>query len=170
MTNDSERKPLPFEPMRKRKKSVPASAAVEKKAGITPAPKSTAKQSTEVSTPLRGYRQADASIPEVVSNRMLRRMMYFSGIPVSLGVLIFFASYVVITQQIADLPNVVVLLLTLACFGLSVVGLSYGALSASWDESSLGSLLGWEQFQVNVGRLVGSWRAARENRRKGSEG
>jgi len=69
---------------------------------------------------------------------------------------------------IAELPNVVVLLITLACFGLSVVGLSYGALSASWEEEALGSLIGFEQFQVNVGRLLASWRQAREERRNPS--
>jgi CHASE2 domain-containing sensor protein len=106
---------------------------------------------------------------EAVSQRMLKRMIFFSGIPVGLGILVFFASYVLITQGIAELPNVAVLLTTLACFGLSVIGLSYGALSASWEEDAVGSLLGMEQFQVNFERLTGSWRQAREEKRKKAE-
>ncbi|NER84134.1 MAG: DUF3464 family protein, partial [Leptolyngbya sp. SIO1D8] len=84
------------------------------------------------------------------------------------GVLIFFASYFAITRDLVQLPNVAVLLVTLGCFGLSVVGLSYGALSASWEESSEGGLIGVDQFKVNWGRMVGSWRQAREERQKNS--
>ncbi len=187
MSNDAERAPLPFEPIRKRKKSSnDAIASVSKAAGSSSPPansdaRATPKVSQAVAkarlrnkaqpsakTQRPSVRREDTSIPEVVSNRMLRRMAYFSGIPVSLGVLIFFVSYVLITRDIVDLPNVVVLLSTLACFGLSVVGLSYGALSASWEEETLGSLLGTEQFQVNFERLVGSWKQAREERRNNS--
>jgi hypothetical protein len=158
MPNDSNRDPLPFEPTRKQKKAQKAKPA---------APKQNAAK--EVSEPKRQMRsQEDNSIPEVVSSRMFRPMFFFSGIPVLLGILVFFSSYVVITQEIAELPNVIVLLTTLACFGLSVLGLSYGVLSSSWDETSAGTLVGLDEFQLNFGRLVGSWRDARENRRKKS--
>lgn len=162
MSADSEQERLPFEPKSKRNKSpkdTPPVAAEKSAKPSAPAVTSTPnRQSTS-------YTREDTSIPEVVSRRMLRRMLYFSGLPVVLGILVFFASYVLIVQGIADLPNVIVLLTTLACFGLSVVGLSYGALSASWEESTPGSLIGFDQFQVNLGRLVGSWRQAREERR-----
>ncbi|MEO1095550.1 MAG: PAM68 family protein [Cyanobacteria bacterium J06638_28] len=161
MPADDDRSPLPFEPTSKRpkppKSSPPPKSAKGSVAKKKDAPASKSKQR---------YSKEETEIPEAVSRRMLRRMFFFSGIPVSLGVLIFFASYVVIIQGLAELPNVVVLLTTLACFGLSVVGLSYGALSASWEEEATGGLLGVEQFRVNFGRMVGSWREAREERRK----
>lgn len=165
MSADSEQERLPFEPKSERKKNQkePPQVAAEK-----PAKQSAAVVSSTTNRQSTKYTREETSIPEVVSRRMLRRMLYFSGLPVTLGILVFFASYVLIVQGIAELPNVVVLLTTLACFGLSVVGLSYGALSASWEESMPGSLMGFEHFQVNFGRLVGSWRQAREERRDSS--
>jgi len=164
MPADSEKERLPFEPKRKRQK-----VQKEKSQSVadTNSPAATTQSSKQFSQ-RSPYSREETSIPEVVSRRMLRRMLYFSGIPVVLGVFVFFFSYVLIVQGIAELPNVVVLLITLACFGLSVVGLSYGALSASWEEEALGSLMGFEQFQVNVGRLLASWRQAREERRNPS--
>lgn len=164
MPADSDKERLPFEPKGKRKKAQP-----EKSQSVadTPTQAATAKSSNQFSQ--RSPSPSDeTSIPEVISRRMLRRMLYFSGIPVILGIFVFFVSYVLIVQGIAALPNVVVLLTTLACFGLSVVGLSYGALSASWEEDALGSLIGFEQFQVNVRRLLASWRQARDERRNTS--
>lgn len=164
MPADSEKERLPFEPKSKRKKE-----PKEKVQPVADEAVATSKVTESVRASDRStYTREETSIPEVVSRRMLRRMLYFSGIPVVLGVFVFFASYVLIVQGIAELPNVVVLLTTLACFGLSVVGLSYGALSASWEEDHLGSLIGFEQFQVNFGRLMGSWRQAREERRNTS--
>jgi len=162
MPADSDRDRLPFEPTKKRKKS--------EKSQPAPISQDADSSGTSAQSGRRSPRrsQDDNSIPEAVSRRMLRRMLFFSGIPVSLGVLIFFASYVVITQHIAELPNVAVLLTTLGCFGLSVVGLSYGALSASWDEKSVGSILGIDQFKLNFGRLLDSWRQAREQRQNNS--
>lgn len=162
MPADSEQDRLPFEPKRKRKGTQKA------KVESTTEKKTQTPRASQSSQAPRKYRREDADIPEIVSRRMFRRMIFFSGIPVILGLLVFFASYVIIVQGIAELPNVVVLLMTLACFGLSVVGLSYGALSASWEEDSLGTMLGFEQFQVNFERLIGSWRQAREERRNSS--
>ena len=155
MSTDSEKDRLPFEPKSKRKKVQKVKAEPAAQETVQPAKAKSASKSPKLS-------REDTNIPEVVSRRMLKRMVLFSGIPVSFGILVFFGSYVVITQGIADLPNVIVLLTTLACFGLSVVGLSYGALSASWEEDSVGTVLGIEQFKMNFGRLVGSWRQARE--------
>jgi VIT1/CCC1 family predicted Fe2+/Mn2+ transporter len=99
----------------------------------------------------------DAAIPEAVSRRMLKRMIIFSGVPTFVGVLIFFASYFLLINQVVELPSYFVLLATLGCFGLGVVGLSYGALSASWDEDRPGHWFGLDEFKVNFGRLTGSW-------------
>jgi hypothetical protein len=89
---------------------------------------------------------------------MLKRMAIFCGAPTALGVSSFFISYFLVTQGI-NLPHVAVLLVSLGCFGLGVVGLSYGALSTSWDETETGSLLGIPEFRLNVRRMVSAWRA-----------
>jgi len=47
-------------------------------------------------------------------------------------------------------------------FGLGVLGLSYGVLSASWDEEIPGSKLGWREFTTNWGRMTSAWRSARQ--------
>ena len=161
MSADSERERLPFEPGRKSKKSSQAKVAPSAEAVAQPVAKA------EASTRSKPKRD-ETSIPEVVSRRMLRRMIIFSGIPVSLGVFVFFGGYIVITRHIAELPNVAVFLTTLGCFGLSVVGLTYGALSSSWDEDALGGLLGIDQFKLNSGRMVEAWRQSREERQNNS--
>lgn len=88
---------------------------------------------------------------------MLRRMLIFSGLPTFLGVVIFFASYFLMIKGIASPPSYFVLLSTLGCFGLGVVGLTYGVLSASWDELRPGTRVGLEEFKVNFGRMTNAW-------------
>lgn len=169
MPADTDRAPLPFEPTRKQKKSQQSQQSQPPQKAKSPTTPAKADTQAPQRSPKRPkYTQEETSIPEAVSRRMLRRMVFFSGIPVVLGILVFFSSYVMITQGIANLPNIAVLLTTLACFGLSVVGLTYGALSASWEEETVGSMIGFDQFQLNGGRLLNSWREARENRQNNS--
>lgn len=104
----------------------------------------------------------DPAIPEVVSSRMMRRMALLSGVPILLGVLTFVGSYFIVVNDLFDLPNTAVLLVSMGCFGLGVLGLSYGVISASWDEETSGSLLGWTEFTTNFQRLVGAWQEARQ--------
>jgi hypothetical protein len=161
MAAESDQERLPFEPKgNKRKKP-------DKKAPSSPAKKSSVAPQRS-SSPGRKPRAIDPTpkFPEVVSQRMLKRMLAFLRHSHGLGVAVFFISYLLIVRQIVDLPNVAVLLTSMGCFGLGVVGLSYGALSTSWDEMRPGSLLGMDEFQVNFGRLTGAWRDTRENRRQ----
>lgn len=105
----------------------------------------------------------ETRIPDAVSQRMVRRMALFSGIPSFLGMFTFVAAYFVISQNIyPDLPNVAVVGTSLLCLGLGVVGLSYGLLSASWDEQVVGSWLGLEQFPDNFERMKAAWKGARQ--------
>jgi Photosynthesis affected mutant 68 len=96
---------------------------------------------------------------------MARRMAIFSGVPTFLGMMTFVVSYFLVKQTDIDLPPSVVLLVSMGCFGLGVVGLSYGLLSASWDEDNVGSLLGTEQFGVNFGRLRAGWKEGRQQKK-----
>lgn len=90
-------------------------------------------------------------------------MLLFSGIPVAAGIGIFFVSYYLTVRDLVELPPYAVLFSTLGCFGLGVLGLSYGALSASWDEGRLGSWFGFEEFRTNFPRLTGAWKDARKS-------
>lgn len=155
--SDTARKPLPFEPAKSRKKS-------EQKAAPSPAKSAPSKAAPpKPDQPLsRAEMRASMAIPEVVSRRMAKRMALFCGIPTLMGVSIFFSSYFIVTNDLFPLPNAVVVLSSLACFGLGVLGLSYGVISASWDEEASGSWLGWEEFTTNLGRLVEAWRASRQ--------
>jgi hypothetical protein len=71
------------------------------------------------------------------------------------------ASYLLVSRQILSIPPVVTLLGSGAFFLLGLVGLSYGVVSASWEEAP-GSPLGVEQVAKNVGRIRDSVRAMRE--------
>ena len=43
----------------------------------------------------------------------------------------------------------------------SVIGLSYGIFSASWDENKTGSLLGWQELKTNFQRMREAWKEAK---------
>lgn len=99
-------------------------------------------------------------IPDVVANRMARRIAVASGVPSLLGMGVFVVSYLLVSRQMLDIPPGVTLLASGGLFLLGVLGLSYGVLSSSW-ETEPGTLLGTEQIGLNVGRLRQSVRAMR---------
>lgn len=145
---------LPFEPTSNRKKP-------PKKAAPPPATKTATPSNKQNQKPTLSQR-AFTGVPDDVSKRMARRMAAFCGIPSGLGMLTFVVSYVIVSQHWFKLPTVAVFLVSLGFFGLGVLGLSYGALSASWDEGRVGSWLGFEEFKVNWGRAIASWKEARQ--------
>lgn len=102
-------------------------------------------------------RSAAQGIPPAVANRMARRIAIATGLPSLLGMGVFIASYVLVSRSILEIPPGVTLVASGACFLLGLLGLSYGVLSASWEDAP-GSLLGLEQIGVNVGRLRSSLR------------
>lgn len=105
----------------------------------------------------------DSSIPEEISQRMIKRMAFLCGIPTVLGILTFVVSYFIVTNELIELPPIAVLLVSLGFFGLGVLGLSYGALSTSWEEGPVeGSLLGIDEFKINFGRMRQAWRESKE--------
>lgn len=177
---------LPFEPGG-RKKAAAKAKATDSKPKAKPQSKSSGTSASKQAKPKQGTgaksgnaskddkaksrspgakkgstANAFAGIPEVVSQRMARRMGLFCGIPTACGMLTFVISYFIVTQNLFDLPTVAVLLISLGFFGLGVLGLSYGALSASWDEDRVGTWFGWDDFKTNFSRTVESWRSARQ--------
>ncbi|MFM7314744.1 MAG: photosystem II biosynthesis protein [Cyanobium sp.] len=101
------------------------------------------------------------AIPDAVAQRMARRIALATGIPTLMGMGVFVGSYLLITRGIADIPTSATLIASGGCFLLGLLGLSYGVLSASWEEPS-GSLLGFEQIGLNINRLRQSIGAMRQ--------
>ena len=146
---------LPFEPSPTRPK--PAKPIVS-----NAVKQSSVVQSASVKTKSASERRSAASVvPEVVNRRMVSRAAAFCGVPTVLALLTFVASYLAIAQDLFHPPTAAVLLVSLGFFGLGVLGLSYGPLSASWDEERVGNLLGLDEFKLNFGRLRASWREAK---------
>ncbi|MFK8186326.1 MAG: PAM68 family protein [Phormidesmis sp.] len=184
MASESEkgRAGLPFEPGRKKKKSAednaqPVKAETKKKerkqaksSDVSARAQARAdeilagnrrkKEKTKNKEQTTSAQNDSGAIPKEVSQRMLRRMAILSGSPVFLGVGLFFLSYYLKSREIVDLPPVAVLLVTMGCFGLGVLGLTYGVLSASWD-SEPGSLVGLSEFKLNFGRVMDARRASK---------
>lgn len=100
-------------------------------------------------------------IPEAVANRMVRRIAIATGTPTVLGMGVFVVSYLLVSRGVADIPPGLTLVGSGAFFLLGLLGLSYGVLSASWEDAP-GSLLGLEQIGVNIGRMRSSVRAMRQ--------
>jgi hypothetical protein len=67
-----------------------------------------------------------------------------------------------VTLADIQLPPIAVLLVNMGLFGLGVLGITYGVLSASWDEETPGTLLGLGEFSTNWGRMAEGWRDTRK--------
>jgi hypothetical protein len=150
MPDDNPRQSVPFEPQSNKQRKSAAKKGTPIIKPNTPSPAQVERGS--------GY------IPEVVSQRMIRRVLVCCGIPVIMGMSVFIGSYLVIAKHLFKIPNTVVLLTSMACLGLSVLGLTYGILSACWEEDSTvkGSLLGWKEFKINFGRMGQAYRASKQ--------
>lgn len=159
MPAEPQRDRLPFEPSKKRQKPDKTN-----KSDQQPTPKKSDKLPPAAieAKSTSGLKTQDVAIPKVVSDRMAQRMALFCGVPTVLGMVTFIVSYIVVNHGWFKLPNVAVLLVSMGFFALGVLGLSYGVLSASWDEQILGSKLGWQEFRTNWGRMMSAWRSTRQ--------
>jgi uncharacterized membrane protein len=160
-----ERTALPFEPKKRKsteKKTpppVPAKAAQRRSQPALAQPEATKDVAGKTVKPPAQPDPDATAIPEVVSQRMVRRMLVFCGVPSALGMLTFLMSYFLVTRQLFEVPTSAVVLVSMGFFGLGVLGLSYGVLSASWDEETPGSTIGWAEFTTNFGRMTEAWRS-----------
>ena len=166
-----------FEPKKNRKKNNKATSKPPVKAVSDPkstksdqkvkatAPSSQPQPQNSKDTKRR-YTREETAIPEKVSQRMLSRMVVLAGLPLLMGLGTFIGSYFIITQDLLVFPHTLVVIISMGFFGLSVVGLSYGVLSASWDEQVSGSIVGWQEFKLNLGRMQDGWKAARQKNQK----
>ncbi len=153
MAKNSKKNRLPFEPSRNKKK--PAK---------TPPPnnKVTTNKVAQKSSKTKNSDASLSAIPKAVSNRMLRRMVFFSGVPTALGISSFFIFYWLFSRHLLDFPPYLVVFVSAGCFGLGVLGLSYSIFSASWDENRPGGIIGFSEFKTNFARTVSAWRNGRK--------
>lgn len=164
MPSQPQRESLPFEPKSNKRQSDKAdSSSTETSPKALSSEVKASRQrgksaSKSASADKPASKNTDSGIPEVVSRRMIRRMAVFAGVPTVLGMSSFVIAYLLLTRHIVEFPNVVVLLVSLGFFGLGTVGLTYGVLSASWQEDEAGSLLGLAEFSINFRRLVNGLR------------
>ncbi|KAL3903160.1 MAG: hypothetical protein SGPRY_011790, partial [Prymnesium sp.] len=104
-------------------------------------------------------------MPQVVSDRMLRRVVPFAGLPIVGAFAIFCGFYYANTQLDLDLPPQLVAYATQLCVLLSFAGITWGVMSTSWDEEVEGSLLGAEQVGRNFDLMRGVEGQKREEAR-----
>ncbi|MDB9536119.1 PAM68 family protein [Dolichospermum planctonicum CS-1226] len=149
---ESERSKLPFEPNKKRQK--PAKSITQ--------PVLKTQEPQEKPQQQRRYSKQEMAIPEVVSQRMIRRVAAFCGIPTFLGIASLVVSYLLVTLAHIQLPPIAVLLVNMGLFGLGVLGITYGVLSASWDVERPGNIIGLDEFSTNWGRMAEVWRDTRK--------
>ena len=152
MSAESERSRLPFEPNKKRQKPAKAKSAQPE----------TKQESGKQDHKKPPFTKQEIAIPQGVSQRMIRRVAGFSGIPTALGISSLIVSYLLLIYAGIKLPPIAVLLVNMGFVGLGVLGITYGVLSASWDEDRVGSLVGWNEFTTNFGRMVAVWRETRQ--------
>lgn len=105
-------------------------------------------------------------LPEIVANRMLRRILTFGGFPL-VFLFTFFAAYFVLKYKydITVIP-VVVAYSTLGTIALSTGGITYGIFSSSWDEDVEGTAFGWKEAKTNFVRAKDGLLGARDKELK----
>ena len=139
-----------------KKKKTPENEAFKSIENKIPTIKPKTTQSTKQST------KQSTGIPKYVADRMAKRIILTAGIPTILGMSVFVVSYVIVTKNIAEIPPSSTIAISALFFLLGLGGLSYGILSASWDEEP-GSFLGIENIPLNIERAKAAFRPASQN-------
>ncbi len=159
MPDKSTKNRLPFEPSSNKSKKT-----AQKPHQTSAATKETKKKSQKKSTKNSNPEASLSAIPKAVSRRMARRMAVFSGIPTFMGISSFFIFYWLFSQNVIEFPPYLVVFVSAGCFGLGVIGLSYGIFSASWDEDRAGGIVGAAEFKTNFDRTIAAWKNERQKK------
>ncbi|VEP12798.1 conserved hypothetical protein [Hyella patelloides LEGE 07179] len=146
----SSKESLPFEPRKNKKKKQDKQSTTN--------PQATTKSKPTQKNPKNRDNTSVSAIPDAVSKRMARRMVFLSGIPTVMGIASFFVFYWLLSQKLIEFPPYLVLIVTAGLFGLGFVGLSYSVFSASWDEDRDGGLVGFNEFKLNLERTISAWK------------
>ncbi|KAG2496725.1 hypothetical protein HYH03_005138 [Edaphochlamys debaryana] len=92
--------------------------------------------------------------PQVVADRMFSRIVLCSGIPVFTGMALLPVFYYLKVVMDIEAPLWLVYISQVLTFGGGLMGITYGAMSASWDPTREGSWLGLTEFQGNLAILL----------------
>jgi Photosynthesis affected mutant 68 len=101
-------------------------------------------------------------IPDLVANRMLARMIPFFILPVAAGVGVFVYFFVLANRYDTGFEPGMVALATQAPFAISLLGITYAIISASWDPEVEGSKLGLAEFGMNMRNILEGLRRSSE--------
>ena len=107
-------------------------------------------------------KRSSSGIPKYVADRMARRIFFTAGIPTIMGMSVFIISYIIVTRNIAEIPPSSTIAISALFFLLGLAGLSFGILSASWDEEP-GSFFGIENIPMNIERAKAAFKPATQN-------
>ncbi|KAF8063793.1 PAM68 [Scenedesmus sp. PABB004] len=128
--------------------AAPAAAQQAQQAQQAPAAQQQAQQAPAAA-------QASVSeTPQVVVDRMFRRVLTFAGAPVALGVVLFPLFWYLKVVAKVEYPLWVVYVTQATMFGGGLLGITYGILSTSWDPRREGTALGWTELQANLPILL----------------
>ena len=114
------------------------------------------------STSLTRQKKQSTGIPKYVADRMAKRIFFTAGIPTIMGMSVFVVSYIIVTKNIAEIPPSSTIAISALFFLLGLGGLSFGILSASWDEEP-GSFFGIENIPMNIQRAKDAFKPATQN-------
>ena len=114
------------------------------------------------STSLTRQKKQSTGIPKYVADRMAKRIFFTAGIPTIMGMSVFVVSYIIVTKNIAEIPPSSTIAISALFFLLGLGGLSFGILSASWDEEP-GSFFGIENIPMNIQRAKAAFKPATQN-------
>jgi Photosynthesis affected mutant 68 len=131
---------------------LPALTATKKRKGSFPFDKAAMleyQREKELKEPEPEDEDRDATIPQVVTDRMMRRVGLSVGIPLTLGLSFFPFFYYLKKVLKIDVPTWIPFGVSFIFFGSALLGVSYGIVSASWDPLREGSLLGWNEARRN---------------------
>ena len=98
----------------------------------------------------KSFKTRKKAVPQIVTDRMLSRVVRFSGIPMVLGFTTGPTYYYFAKINTQEWLEPWMFFASTATFGLAFVGITYGVLSASWDPSREGSALGVDEFKMNI--------------------
>ena len=85
---------------------------------------------------------------------MLRRVIGFAAAPFALSLGLFPLFWYLRVVQDVEVPVWAVYIVSGLGLGGSLLGISYGVLSASWDPSVEGSRAGWTELRGNLPALM----------------
>lgn len=101
------------------------------------------------------YQRAQSrGIPQVVTDRMLKRISLFSGVPLLFGFSTGPAFYALKVFAHVDVAPWQFFFASTATFGAALVGITYGVMSASWEPAREGTFWGVEEIRANIPVLL----------------